>query len=100
LSEYRRESQILLLMGYFRQHPGIVLSISYTLLTLCGILYSVRFYEQFDIAILKLANISDLLIFGLSEPAAILMFCGGLLVAIWFDLASRYYHKKHLKWRE
>ena len=100
MAEYQRESQTLKLLNYLRQHPGAVLSISYALLTICGVLYSMRFYREFDIAIMKLANVSDLLIAGLSEPAALLMFLGGILMGVSFDLLSQYTHKVQEKWRQ
>ena len=100
MSEYRQESQTLVLLSYFREHPGLVLSISYALLTLCGILYSASFYREFDLAILKLANVSDLLIAGLSEPAALLMFVGGLLVALSADYFTQFTHQVQARWRE
>lgn len=99
MSEYNQQSQVLLLFRYFSKHPALALSIAYALLTLCGILYSSHFYDEFNISILKLANVSDLLISGLSEPAALLMFAGGLLVAISFDVFSKYTHRIQSKWR-
>ena len=71
-----------LILHYLRRQPALAISISYVLLTLCGIVYSFYFYRQFDIQVLKLANVSDLLIAGISEPAAILMFAGGLLFMV------------------
>lgn len=81
LTEENCEVQSFKVLQFFRQHPGLVVSLSYVLLTICGIFYSWSFYKEFDVAILKLANISDILTAGVSEPAAILMFLGGLLVA-------------------
>lgn len=100
MSEYRSESQTLLLLKYLRQHPGLALSVSYALLTLCGILYSASFYNEFNVAILKLTNVSDLMIAGLSEPAALLMFAGGMLMAVGVDLLSKYFHKIQIRWKE
>ncbi len=100
MSDDHQESQALVLLDYLRQHPGLALSISYALLTLCGILYSASLYEEFGIAILKLANISDLMIAGLSEPVALLMFFGGILVAAGYDLFSKRSYKTMAKWRE
>ncbi|TRY33717.1 hypothetical protein [Aliiglaciecola sp. M165] len=100
MSEYQKESQLLLLLDYFKQNPGTTLSIAYMLLTLCGILYSQGFYEEFNIEILKLANVSDLMIIGVSEPAAILMFGGGLLVAYFTDFITRRSYDAQRRWRE
>ena len=94
LNEPLKESQTLLFLSYFRQHPALALSVSYALLTLCGISYSACFYHEFDIAILKLTNISDLMIAGLSEPIALLMFFGGILVVVCLDLSSKYIYNR------
>lgn len=81
MNEYNPERQFLLVMEFFKENPALALSISYLLLTLCGIFYSVSFYDEFGIQILQFAEISDLLIVGISEPLAVLMFFGGLVVA-------------------
>jgi len=79
---YNQESQTKALMVFFGKQPGMMFSTAYLLLTLSGIFYSNVFYSKFDIPILKLADISDLLIAGISDPTAILMFSVGILVAI------------------
>ena len=84
--------------GYFIQNPGFFISFLYVSMTLCGIFYASSFYSEFDINILKLADISDMMTFGISDPAALIMFSGGILVAwsgdFWFrrsyDIAARW----------
>lgn len=93
------EIQTFKVLDFFRQHPGLVISLSYVLLTVCGIFYSWSFYKEFDVAILKLANISDLLTAGVSEPAAILMFLGGFVVAIATEYMSYHSHRLYQKWK-
>ncbi len=93
------EIQTFKILQYLREQPGLVVSLSYVLLTICGIFYSWSFYKEFDIAILKLANISDLLTAGISEPAAILAFFGGLLVALFIELIGYYTHDFYYKWK-
>jgi hypothetical protein len=100
MGDYQKESQLLLLAEFFRKNPGVTLSIAYMLLTLCGIYYSLSFYEQFNIAILKLANMSDLMIIGISDPAAILLFCGGLLIAYVADFFSRLSYETKIRWQK
>lgn len=98
MADYNRESQVGLIADYFQENPGLLISVAYLLLTLCGIFYSVTFYGGFGIAILKLADISDLMISGLSDPAAIVMFSGGLLVAWSFDKMSQYSFGVRSRW--
>ncbi len=88
------------LFAYLRNNPGLALSVSYASLTMCGMLYSASFYHEFNVSILKLANISDLLIVGFSEPAAMLMFMGGLLVAWSADRVTLYFYRKQQLWQE
>ncbi len=99
MTEEKYEIQTFKVLDFFRQHPGMVISLSYVLLTVCGIFYSWSFYNEFDVAILKLANISDLLTAGVGEPAAVLMFFGGFLVAIGTEYLSYHSHQFYLKWK-
>ncbi len=96
---YNQESQTKALMVFFGKQPGVMLSIAYLLLTLSGIFYSSIFYSKFDIPILKLADISDLLIAGISDPTAILMFCGGIVVAIISDWFYGFSYSRYHKWK-
>ena len=97
---YNQESQTKALMVFFGKQPGMMFSTAYLLLTLSGIFYSNVFYSKFDIPILKLADISDLLIAGISDPTAILMFSGGILVAILTDWFFGFNYSRFHKWKE
>lgn len=96
---YHQESQTKALMVFFGKQPGMMLSIAYLLLTLSGIFFSSIFYSKFDIPILKLADISDLLIAGISDPTAIVMFCGGIFVAIFSDWFFGFSYGRFHKWK-
>lgn len=100
MSDYKKESQILQVLDFFNRNPGSALSIAYMLLTLCGIYYSFSFFAQFDIPILKLADISDILIAGIGEPAALLMFSGGILIAALSDFISQRSYDAQKRWRQ
>lgn len=99
MKEYQRESQFLSMLEYFRHNPGLMLSVSYLMLTLCGIFYSKAFYDEFGINILKFADISDLLIVGISEPRALIMLGGGLLMAYGTDRLYQYSYDVQMRWR-
>ena len=75
------------------KQPALAISLSYLMLTLCGIFYSWEFYKQFDVAFLKLANISDLMTIALSEPAAILMFFSAVVVVLFIEWTSPSYER-------
>lgn len=49
---------------------------------------------------MKLADISDLLIAGISDPTAIVMFCGGIIFAILADWFSGFSYRQSHKWKE
>ncbi|XOV81044.1 MAG: hypothetical protein ACFHVJ_08850 [Aestuariibacter sp.] len=96
--EKQLNSQIKAIWDYFSHNPGMMLSVGYVLLTLCGIFYSMAFFGQFGIDILKLADVADLLIVGISEPAAMLMFSGGLIVAWGYELLFKYSYRIQQRW--
>lgn len=85
---------------FIRANPGVAVSLSYLLLTLCGVFYASTFYDDFDVPILKLADISDLLIAGISEPAALLLFCSAVIVGLSFDWMFRQSYHIEKRWRE
>lgn len=96
---YNQESQVRVLFSFFAKHPGIMISIAYMLLTLSGIFYSHSFYSEFNISILKLADISDLLIAGISDPAATVMFSGGILIAVLTDMYIAFSYTSYNNWK-
>jgi hypothetical protein len=100
LDDERYELQAVKVVRFFHQHPGLVISLFYVLLTACGLFYSASFYREFDISILKLANISDVLTVGLSEPAAIIVFAGGLVVALFTDYFAKLQNDSYFKWKD
>lgn len=90
--------QLSSLLDFFQHNPGMALSIAYLLLTLSGIFYSISFYKAFGIDILKFSDISDFMIAGISEPAALLLFAGGLLVSLGFDRIGGVSYAIHQRW--
>lgn len=100
MSEYQKESLTLQLFNYLKHNPGTTISLAYVLLTLCGVYYSITFFAQFNIPILKLADVSDLLIVGIGEPAAMFMFCGGILVAVFTDFLVQRSFDSQKRWRQ
>lgn len=85
---YNGEYQTTRLFNYFKAHPGLLISASYLLLTSCGLMFSYVFYSEFDVAILKLISMSDLLIIGISEPFSLLLFFGSAAIAMGIDWIS------------
>lgn len=100
MTDYKKESQILSVLQFFQQNPGTAVSVSYVLLTFCGIVFSASFYHHFDVQILKMAEVSDLLVSGISEPAAMLMFLGGVLLAMGVDALNIRFFDINNRWRD
>ena len=51
-----------LLRIYAKEHPTLLLSICYFIVTIIGVVYSFFFYAEFGIEILKYADLSDFLL--------------------------------------
>lgn len=91
-------SQFSFLFDFFKRNPGFALSFAYVLLTLSGIFYSMSFYKAFGINILKLSDMSDFMVAGISEPAALFLFAGGLLVSLGLDWFGGISYLIHQRW--
>lgn len=100
MQEYKGEIHTKELLQFFSKHPGIMASFAYALLTLCGIFYSHNFYAKFDVPILKLADLPDMLIAGISEPIAVVMFCGGIALAVVTDLMFIATYRGSQRWKK
>ncbi len=55
------------------REPALVVTLGYMLLAVAGLAYLYGFYRRFDIPILSLLQLSDFLVAGVVEPAAILL---------------------------
>lgn len=69
------------LQPIFREHPTLLLTFCYLLITLIGVLYSYFFYQEFGINIIKFADLSDFLLASILEPLSVGIFIG-LVVAL------------------
>lgn len=63
-----------LLRIYAKEHPTLLLSVCYFIVTIIGVVYSFFFYAEFDIEILKFADLSDFLLASILEPLSIIIF--------------------------
>ena len=81
-----------LIKGLFRDHPTLVLTLCYFLVTLIGMIYSYFFYHEFGINIVKFVDLSDFLLASIQEPFSLLIFLviGVIVVALYlFDFWVR-----------
>ena len=72
------------------QHPGLILSIGYLVWAFIGVFYLVVYYDAFDIPILKLLEISDILVAGLQEPQATIAFIGAFLLVAFIIVSTQW----------
>ncbi len=100
MQAYNQEIYSKDVIRFFKQHPGMMATMAYAMLTYCGLIYSYTFYAEFNVPILKLADLSDMLIAGIGEPAAILTFSGGIALAVISDLLFAITYRARQRWRE
>lgn len=83
--------------SFAKENPTMILTLCYVLITAIGTGYSFYFYREFDINIIKFADLSDFLLAAILEPRSLLMFGFAvllLLVAYWSDMLMR----RRFKW--
>jgi len=62
------------LKKFISEHPTLILTLSYFLVTAIGVLYSFFFYREFGISFARFADLSDFLLVSLVEPSSIAIF--------------------------
>lgn len=81
-----------LLRLYSKEHPTLLLSVCYFIVTIIGVVYSFFFYAEFGIEILKYADLSDFLLAAILEPLSVAIFIFWLcfyIVSFKFELWAR-----------
>lgn len=80
----------------FRREPALALTIAYLLVAMAGIYYDYWFYQQnFGIPVLTLSQISDFLVAGLQQPAALALVVLMLPICWVLDRISIRNNRKH-----
>lgn len=82
----------LAIKSFAREHPTMILTFCYVVITAIGTGYSFFFYREFDINIIKFADLSDFLLAAILEPLSLIIF--SLIVVFfffmfWIDLLFR-----------
>jgi len=83
------------------EHPTLVITLCYFLVTLIGVIHSFYFYREFGINILKFADLSDFLLAAIIEPVSIIIFLGVVaffLIAFFADFWLRNKFKGYGRW--
>jgi hypothetical protein len=80
----------------FREHPTLLLTFCYFVITIIGVLYSYFFYQEFGINIIKFADLSDFLLASILEPKSVIIFISLIFITYflyWFDFLLRKKYK-------
>ena len=80
----------------FKEHPTMLFTFCYFIITIIGVLYSYFFYKEFGINIIKFADLSDFLLASILEPKSLLIFISLIAITIffyWFDNSLRKKYK-------
>ncbi|MFT5521024.1 MAG: hypothetical protein ACI9IA_001624 [Enterobacterales bacterium] len=67
---------------FFREHPTMLLTFCYFVITVLGVLYSYYYYKEFGINIIKFADLSDFLLASVLEPQTLILFLGVIMLTI------------------
>ena len=76
----------------FKEHPTMLLTFCYFIITIIGVLYSYFFYKEFGINIIQFADLSDFLLASILEPKSLIVFISLIIITIlfyWFDNSLR-----------
>jgi hypothetical protein len=90
-----------LLQRMTRNHPSLLLTLAYLLISAIGVIYSFFFYREFGINIVKFVDLSDFLLASIQEPISIVIFFGisfFTLAAYLLDLWSRKKFPGYRRW--
>ncbi len=78
--------------AFAREHPTMILTLCYAIITAIGTGYSYFFYREFDINIIKFADLSDFLLAAILEPLSLVLFTFLVifnLFVYWLDILLR-----------
>lgn len=84
-----------LLKNLLKDHPTFILTVSYFFVTLIGIIYSFFYYREFEINILKFADLSDFLLAAMVEPISILIFLAVIVFSLLAFIADFWLRNKY-----
>jgi hypothetical protein len=79
-----------------RDHPSLLLTLVYLLVSAIGAIYSYFFYREFGISIVKYVDLSDFLLASIQELMSIAIFLGISLAALGMYLLDFWVRRKFL----
>ena len=82
------------LQRMIRDHPSLLLTLVYLLISAIGVIYSYFFYREFGINIIKFVDLSDFLLASIQEPISIAIFFGVSLFTLLMYLFDFWVRKK------
>lgn len=81
-----------------RDHPGLLLSAAYLVLTLSGLMYEFWFFRAFGISIVEYVETSDFLLAAIRTPLVIVLAFAPLILLWLFSRLSRWLRRKSPTW--
>lgn len=84
---------------FFREHPTMLLTFCYFVITVLGVLYSYYYYKEFGINIIIFADLSDFLLASVLEPQTLLLFFGVIIMVIINILVEAFLKKRFKSYR-
>lgn len=81
----------------FREHPGLVLTGSYLIVSAVGMLSSWTFYRRFGVNVFDFTQLSDFFLMPLRQPLAALAILAAV-PAVWLILKSDAFLDQHIRW--
>ena len=96
-----RQAMAIFFKKLANEHPTLLITLCYFLITLIGVVYSFFFYREFGINILKFADLSDFLLAAITEPVSIVIFLAVVvfaLIAFFADFWLRNRLKGYGRW--
>jgi hypothetical protein len=67
---------------FFHDHPTLLLTFCYFIITVIGVVYYHYFYIEFGINIIKFSDLSDFLLVSVLEPRSLLTFIGVVIAVV------------------
>jgi hypothetical protein len=92
--EFWEKFMISFLQRMIRDHPSLLLTLVYLLVSAIGVIYSYFFYREFGINIVEFVDLSDFLLASIQEPISIVIFFGISLATLAMYLLDFWVRKK------
>ncbi len=81
-----------------REHPGLLVTVGYLVMSLVGMMFNRSLFERFGVDIFDYAEVTDFLMAALREPLTFVVAAGGIVVAWgiwwWSNVEQRFFARR------